>query len=151
MPGLPSTVAIGTITDEIQLRFTQTGLAVCSFSVACNERKRDAQGNWSDGDTTFLRCNLWRKPAELAAESLSKGDRVVVVGQLKQRSYEHRDGGNRTTFELEVEELAASVKFATVKVQKAARSGDNERERIDERTGLRHDNRDDPWETNPPF
>jgi len=74
---------------------------------------------WEDGDTLFLRCSIWRQAAENLANSLSKGERVMVTGTLRQRSYETKDGENRTVIEVDAEEVGASLKYATAKVAKA--------------------------------
>lgn len=125
MPGLPEITAVGTLTSDPELRFTQSGAAVVSFTVACNDRKFDKEtSTWKDGDATFLRCNAWRQVAENVAESLTRGVRVIVTGHLKQRKYTPKDGGDeRTVFELEVEEVGPSLKWATAKVAKVERSG----------------------------
>lgn len=125
MPGLPEVTMTGTLTHDPELRFTQGGHAVVSFTVACNDRKLDKEsGKWVDADATFVRCNLWRQAAENVAESLTRGNRVIVMGQLKQRKYTPKDGGDeRTVFELEVSEVGPSLKWATAKVNKAERSG----------------------------
>jgi single-strand DNA-binding protein len=121
MPGLPEITMIGTLTAAPELRFTPSGAAVVNFTVASNERRLDKDtGQWVDGDATFLRCNLWRQPAENVAESLDKGQRVIVTGQLKQRSYE-KDGQKRTAYELEVSEVGPSLKWATCTVTKATK------------------------------
>lgn len=128
MAGLPEVTVAGTLTADPELRFTTTGVAVANVTVAANDRRYDNQaGTWVDGDTTFLRCQLWRQLAEHAAESLTKGTRVLVTGQLRQRSYDTSNGEKRTVFELVVTEIGASLKFATVTVQKATRSGGNGR------------------------
>lgn len=117
---LPQVTVIGTVTADPELRFIQSGAAVANFTVAANDRRKNKQtGEWEDGDATFLRCNVWRDHAEHVAESLTRGMRVIVVGQLKQRSYETNDGEKRTVFELEVEEVGPALKWATAKVEKA--------------------------------
>lgn len=122
MPGLPSVTVVGTLTADIELRYTASGTPVASFTVAANDRKFDqATKSWADGDATFLRCTLWRQAAENAAESFTRGARVIVTGSLRQRSYETKEGEKRTVFELDVDEMGASVKWATIKVQKADR------------------------------
>jgi single-strand DNA-binding protein len=78
---------------------------------------------WKDGDALFLRCNLWRQPAENTAESLVKGSRVIVTGRLRQRSFETKDGERRTVIELEVDEIGPSLRYATAKVTKVTRTG----------------------------
>lgn len=120
---LPAVTVVGTLTADPELRFTPGGAAVANFTVASNERKKNQQsGEWEDGDATFLRCNIWRDYAEHVAESLTRGTRVVVVGRLKQRSYE-KDGEKRTVFELEVEEIGPALKWATATVVKASKNG----------------------------
>ncbi|MFC0540662.1 single-stranded DNA-binding protein [Kutzneria chonburiensis] len=123
MVGLPELTMAGTLTADPELRFTQSGVAVANFTVACNPRTLNRQtGQWEDGDATFLRCTIWREAAEHVAESLKRGQRVIVVGQLRQRSYEH-EGQKRTTYELDVTEVGPSLKWATAEVRKAVRTG----------------------------
>ncbi len=98
--------------------------AVASFTVASTPRVRDRDsGGWRDGDTLFLRCTLWRQPAENAAESLSKGSRVILSGRLRQRSYDTADGERRTVVEVEVDELGASLRHATAAIMKNVSAG----------------------------
>ena len=118
-----SVTVVGNLTADPELRYTGTGVPVASFTVASNERYKDAAGEWQDGPTSFVRCNAWRELAEHAAESLSKGDRVVVTGIMRQRDYEAKDGTKRTVWEVAVSEVGASVKYATVKISKARRDG----------------------------
>jgi single-strand DNA-binding protein len=80
-------------------------------------------GEWKDGEPLFLACNIWRDAAEHVAESLQRGARVIVQGRLRQRSYETREGEKRTVYELEVDEIGPSLRYATAKVQKMSRSG----------------------------
>jgi single-strand DNA-binding protein len=123
MAGLPEVTVTGTLTANPELRFTPSGVAVANFTVAANDRRLDKQtGQWVDGDATFLRCTLWRQPAEHLAESLHKGNRVLVTGTLRQRSYETNEGEKRTVLELDVAEIGASLRWATVKVAKATRT-----------------------------
>jgi single-strand DNA-binding protein len=112
---------VGNLTADPELRFTPSGAGVANFTVASTPRTFDRQTQeWQDGDALFLRCSVWRAQAENVAEGLRKGDRVVVTGRLKQRSYE-KDGQKRTVIELEADEVAASAKFATVTAQRAQR------------------------------
>ena len=116
---------VGNITDDPELRYTPSGAAVANFTVAVNRRTRDAEsGEWRDGETSFFRCNVWRQQAENAAESLTKGARVVVVGRLRQRSWESQDGQKRSTVEVEVETVGPSLEWAKAKVEKSSRSGE---------------------------
>jgi single-strand DNA-binding protein len=115
---------VGNLTDDPELRFTASGAAVANFTVASTPRFFDKNTNdWKDGDALFLRCSIWRQAAENVAESLTKGARVVVQGRLKQRSYETREGEKRTVYELDVDEVGPSLRYATAKVTKVSRSG----------------------------
>lgn len=115
---------VGNLTDAPNLRFTASGQAVASFTVASTSRYLDKQSNeWKDSDPLFLRVNVWRQMAENCAESLEKGFRVVVEGRLKQRSYETREGEKRTVYEIDADEVAPSLKYATAKVNRTQRSG----------------------------
>lgn len=117
------TITGNVVDDQAELRFTPGGAAVAKFRVASTPRTFDKTSNqWRDGEPLFLTVNVWRQQAEQVAESLSKGTRVVVVGQLKQRSYEAKDGTKRTVFEIEAEDVAVSLKFATAKVTRAQRN-----------------------------
>jgi single-strand DNA-binding protein len=114
---------IGNLTDDPELRFTPSGAAVAKFRVASTPRYLDRQsGEWKDGEPLFLSCNVWRQAAEHVAESLQRGTRVIVSGRLRQRSYETREGEKRTVFELEVDDIGPSLRYATAKVQKMSRS-----------------------------
>ena len=124
MAGETVITVVGNLTDDPELRFTPSGAAVASFTVASTPRTFDkATNEWKDGDALFLRCSIWRQAAENVAESLTKGMRVVVQGRLRQRSYETREGEKRTVVELDVEEVGPSLKYATAKVTKASRGG----------------------------
>lgn len=123
MAGETPLTLVGNAVEDVTLRFTPGGQAVASFRVASTPRTYDKQSNtWRDGEPLFLTVNAWRQMAENAAESITKGCRVVVYGVLKSRSYE-KDGVKRTVFEVEAEDIAVSVKFATAKVTRAQRSG----------------------------
>jgi single-strand DNA-binding protein len=112
---------VGNLTGDPELRFTPSGAAVANFTVASTPRTLDkATNEWKDGEALFLRCSIWRQAAENVAESLQKGMRVVVQGRLKQRSYEV-NGEKRTSYELDVEEVGPSLKYATAKVNKTTR------------------------------
>jgi single-strand DNA-binding protein len=114
---------VGNLTDDPELRYTPSGTPVASFTVAINRRFRDpASGEWKDGETSFIRCNVWRQQAENAAESLAKGTRAIVVGRLRQRSWETPEGQRRSVTEVEVENCGPSLEWATASVTKSARS-----------------------------
>ena len=115
---------IGNLTSEPELRWTPSGAAVATFTIASTPRTLDRQTQeWKDGEALFLRCNVWRQAAENVAESLTRGSRVIVSGRLKQRSFETKEGEKRTVVELEVDEIGPSLRYATATVTKAARSG----------------------------
>lgn len=122
MAGDTTLTVIGNLTADPELRFTPSGAAVASFTVASTPRMFDKQsGEWKDGEALFLRCNIWRQAAENVAESLTRGARVIVNGRLKQRSFETREGEKRTVIELDVEEIGPSLRYATAKVNKVSR------------------------------
>ncbi|MBB2944763.1 single-strand DNA-binding protein [Actinoplanes lutulentus] len=124
MAGETTITVVGNLTDDPELRFTPSGAAVAKFRIASTPRTLDRQsGEWKDGEPLFLACNIWRDAAEHVAESLQRGARVIVQGRLRQRSYETREGEKRTVYELEVDEIGPSLRYATAKVQKASRSG----------------------------
>ncbi|GAB2621118.1 single-stranded DNA-binding protein [Pseudactinotalea suaedae] len=124
MAGDTVITVVGNLTADPELRFTPSGAAVANFTVASTPRQFDRQSNeWKDGDTLFMRCSVWREAAENVAESLTKGTRVIVQGRLVQRSYETREGEKRTVVELQVDEVAPSLRYATAKVTRSQRSG----------------------------
>jgi single-strand DNA-binding protein len=115
---------IGNLVNDPELRYTPTGQAVATFRVASTPRFMDRQTNeWKDGDSLFLSCNVWRQAAENVAESLQRGMRVIVSGRLRQRSYETKEGEKRTVYEVEVDEVGPSLRNASAKVNRSARSG----------------------------
>ena len=125
MAGETIITIIGNLTADPELRFTPNGAAVANFTVASTPRTFDRQSNeWKDGETLFLRCSIWREAAENVAESLTKGMRVVAQGALKQRSYE-KDGQTRTVYEMDVQEIGPSLKYATAKVTRSQRGNSN--------------------------
>src|SRR3954463_11255129 len=124
MAGETVITVVGNLTDDPELRFTPSGAAGAKFRLASTPRTLDRQsGEWKDGEPLFLACNIWRDAAEHVAESLQRGARVIVQGRLRQRSYETREGEKRTVYELEVDEIGPSLRYATAKVQRMSRSG----------------------------
>ena len=114
----------GNLVDDPELRFTPAGQPVARFRVASTPRYLDKHTNeWKDGDSLFLTCNVWRQAAENVAESLTRGMRVIVSGRLRQRSYETKEGEKRTVYEVEVDDVGPSLRNASTKVNKVARSG----------------------------
>ena len=116
----------GNLVDDPELRFTPAGQPVAKFRVASTPRYLDKNTNeWKDGDSLFLSCNVWRQAAENVAESLTRGMRVIVSGRLRQRSYETKEGEKRTVYEIEVDDVGPSLRNASAKVNKVARSSGN--------------------------
>ena len=114
---------VGNLTDDPELRYTPNGAAVATVRVAVNRRIPDGAGGWKDAETSFFRVNAWRTLAENAAESLTRGTRVVVTGRLRSRSWENQEGETRSAVEIEADEIGPSLKFATAKVERASRGG----------------------------
>ncbi|WP_405374522.1 MULTISPECIES: single-stranded DNA-binding protein [unclassified Microbacterium] len=124
MAGETIITVVGNLTADPELRYTQNGLPVANFTIASTPRSFDRQANeWKDGEALFMRASVWREFAEHVAGSLTKGMRVVATGRLKQRSYQDREGNNRTAIELEVDEIGPSLRYATAQVTRAASSG----------------------------
>lgn len=108
---------VGNLTADADLRFTSNGVAVANFTIASTPRRFNRQANeFKDEETLFVRCSAWRELAENAAESLTKGTRVIAHGWLKSRSFQDKEGNNRNAWELEVEEVGPSLRFATAQV-----------------------------------
>jgi single-strand DNA-binding protein len=100
----------GNLVEDPELRFTPAGQPVAKFRVASTPRYMDKSTNeWKDGDSLFL--------------TLRRGMRVIVSGRLRQRSYETKEGEKRTVYEVEVDDVGPSLRNASAKVTKAARSG----------------------------
>ena len=124
MAGETIITVVGNLTADPELRYTQNGLPVANFTIASTPRNFDrATNEWKDGDALFLRASVWREFAEHVAGSLTKGMRVIATGRLKQRSYQDREGNNRTAIELEVDEIGPSLRYATAQVTRAAGGG----------------------------
>ena len=117
---LPQIVATGNITSDPDLRFTGSGIAQLKFRIACNERKKDADGKWVDGRSTFLSVICWRQTAEQAAEQLSKGDEVTIVGKLSVEPYTDKDGNERLGVEIIADSVART--FGRIKTSTATRT-----------------------------
>ena len=114
-------VIVGNVTRDPELRYTPNGAALVKFGVAVSRRVRDDSGQWKDADTSFFDVTAWRTLAENVAESITQGSRVVVVGRLRTNSWETPEGERRSKVEIEAEEIAPSLKWATAKVERQAR------------------------------
>ena len=113
---------VGNVGGDPELRFTPSGLPVINFSLAVSRRVRAEDGTWDNGPTTWYRVSAWRKLAEHLADSLSKGDRVIVIGQVENREYEDKDGNKRTSLEIKAEDVGISALFNPVKSERASYS-----------------------------
>lgn len=121
---LPSVTIEGTLTGDPTLNFTNSGTAVSNVNIACNTRRKNPQTDeWEDGDTTFVRGTIWKKLAENVAETLHKGDRVLAYGDLKQKDFTDKDGNKRTSYELDIQGIGPSLRFATANVFKSTGNG----------------------------
>ena len=142
---------VGNLTDNPDLRFTPSGAALVKFTVASTPRLYDQNTNqWRDGEPLFMTCSAWRDMAENIAESLTKGARVVVTGRLRLSRWETPEGEKRQAFQLDVEDVGASLKYARAKVMKLTRATAPGNGISVAATA------DDPWATNsqdaePPF
>jgi single-strand DNA-binding protein len=125
MADIISTV-VGNLVKDQELRFTPQGKAVCSITIACSSRRKDAKtGEWVDGDTTFVNATAWDKYAENIAESFVKGNNVIALGRFKQRSYENKEGAKVTVMDFEITDIGATTRYATYRVTKLAKQADN--------------------------
>lgn len=111
---MSTTTLAGNLTADPEVRFTKNGTAVSNFTVASTPRRFDKDSSaWVDGETLFMRCTVFGKQAENMTEQLRKGQRVVVTGSLTQANYTDKDGNERTSIELDVDEVASSVRFTS--------------------------------------
>ena len=122
--GLPQVTATGNLTADPELRFTSSGKAVANWTIACNKKRKNEQtGEWEDVATCFLRCSIWEAKAEAAAEMLTRGAEVTVVGSLKQSEYTDKDGNKRTSYDVDAYSVALVVKAPKATREKPAQGG----------------------------
>lgn len=114
------TTLIGNTTADIEIRFTSAGKAVGSVTIAVSDRVKDADGSWKDGKTWFARCTLWGEVAENAAATISKGTRVIGFGRIEQRDWQDKDGQNRSSVEVTLDEIGPSLRYAVASVSRKA-------------------------------
>jgi single-strand DNA-binding protein len=142
---------VGNLTADPELRFTPSGAAVASFTIASTPRTFDRNTNeWKDGEALFLRCSIWRQAAENVAESLTRGMRVIASGRLKQRSFETREGEKRTVIELDIDEVGPSLRYASAKVNKTQRGSSGGGFGSAGSAGSGSASNDDPWSSSAP-
>ncbi len=124
MAGETVITVVGNLTADPEMRYTNSGVPFASFTIASTPRTFDRQTNeWKDGEALFLRATVWREFAEHVANSLTKGTRVIARGNLRQRSYDDKDGQRRTSYELDVDEIGPSLRYATAQVTRAQSRG----------------------------
>ena len=138
------TTIVGNLAADPELRFTNTGVPVANLRVAVTQRLQDKDGTWRDGETSFHTVNVWRDQAHNLTDSLGKGDRVMVTGRLRQRAWETPEGDKRSATEIEADEVGASLRFHTAKVERASQRGNGDRTQGRERAAERGDFDDAP-------
>ena len=116
---------VGNLTGDPELRYTPSGTPVANFDVAVNNRRRNAAGEWEDGEATFYRVAVFREYGEHVAETLEKGHQVLVVGRLTPRTWEGQDGGKRQSLDVIADEIGPTLRWTTAKLTKVARSEGN--------------------------
>jgi single-strand DNA-binding protein len=142
---LPTLSGVGRLVEDPQLRFAQNGTAVCSVNLAFNSRRKNAAGEWEDGDSMFVRGTAFKEMAELMAESLTRGCEVVVSGRLKLDRWEDKEGAKRSVPSLLIDAIGPNLRYASAKVSKVDRSGGG-----GFGGGAKTAPADDPWGSAPP-
>lgn len=123
MAGETVITVVGNLTSDPELRKAQNGKSVVNFTIASTPRTFDKASNeWKDGEALFLRASAWEDMADNIAASLGKGSRVIAQGRLKQRSYETKEGEKRTSYELDVDDIGPSLKYAQASVSRSQSS-----------------------------
>ena len=115
---------IGNLVDDPELRFTPSGVALASVRLAVSRRYQDRNNEWQE-ETLFIRGTLWRDAAENAAESLTKGMRVIVNGRLELNQWETQDGDKRSEIRVSIDEMGPSLRWATAQGTRSPRAGDS--------------------------
>ena len=139
MAGEIQITVVGNLTADPELRYTQSGLAVVNVTIAQTPRTFDKNTNaMKDGNAVFMRASAWREFAEHIAGSLTKGMRVIALGQLVQRSYETKEGEKRTSMELQIDSIGPDLRWATASVTRAAANAPG-------RGGAPAAGNDEPW------
>jgi len=146
---LPAITVIGRVTHDPELRFGASGTGVCSFTVACNKRKKNkTTDQWEDVYPTFFRCKAFGQLAENVAESITKGMEVIIYGEMYEEKYTGRDGGEKTSYQnVLLEAVGPNLRWATAVVRKAERTGGQQQQAAPPAAAP------DPWATEepPPF
>lgn len=115
---------VGNVVSDPELRYTSNGTPVASFRIVSNTRRYDqATNTWVDGTSTFLSCSAWRNLGQNVASSITKGMRVIVTGVFRDASYTDNQGNNRTAYEILVDDIGPSLRYATAEVTRLSQSG----------------------------
>ena len=122
MAGETIITVVGNLTADPELRYTPSGVAVANLSIAANHRVKNGD-QWEDGEPTYYRATVWREYAEYVAESLTKGTQVLAHGRVFTEAYTTKEGEQRTSLKLDIEDIGPCLRFATAKVTKAQRGG----------------------------
>lgn len=124
MAGEPLVTVVGNLVADPEPRVSQAGKSWVTFRIASTPRVRDREtGNWADGEPLWLGCRAFGEYADNIASSLTKGMRVIVQGRLTQRSYTDNQGQQRTSLDLDVEEVGPSLRFATASITRGQSRG----------------------------
>lgn len=114
----------GNLTKDPVVSTTPNGITVVNFTIAATTRALDMQtSQYKDTGTIFMRCTAWRALGEHVAKSLTKGMRVIAYGKLEQSTYEAEDGSHHTSIKLSVEDIGASMRFATAQITQIKQQG----------------------------
>ncbi len=117
---------IGNLVEDPDLKIFSNGSCLATFRLACSSRRFDrSQDRWVDGQTVFMRVCCWRQLAENVSASLRRGDRAVVLGRMRQNTYEARDGSRRTTYEVDADVIGAELTWQSVHVRRNNRMSAN--------------------------
>jgi single-strand DNA-binding protein len=111
---------VGNLSKDVDLSFTN-GVARAAFTVVVNKRVKDGD-TWKDGPPSFFHCTAWRQLAENLVESVGKGQRVMVIGQMAQREYQTKEGEKRSVWDVTVDEVGPSLRYAQASVRKVERA-----------------------------
>jgi single-strand DNA-binding protein len=141
MANEPVVTITGNLTADPELRFLPSGKAVANFTLVSTNRVKKGD-EWVDGDPTFFRVSCWERMAENVVESLSKGSRATVTGRLASRAYETKEGEKRSSLEIQADDVAASLRYATAALTKATGASTASRPAAQQQAA-------DPWATTP--
>lgn len=138
MSNEPIVTIVGNVGADPEIRFTPGGKAVASFNLVNTPREKDGN-EWKDGEPTWFRVTAWEGFGENVAESVRKGQRVIVVGRLKTSAWTDKEGGKRTSLEIQADAIGPDLRWSTAAVTRNAPTGGG----FQRQQGAQ----DDPWAT----